>query len=147
MFAGRGGGIPQIVPLREFARLITPICQALLDSAGVMVYESLNDRTRQNLFYHFRAAHDRGRRDRLRQSGEHAVARRRLDFRHSPARRGVFDAWPTDLGLAVGAITSLLLAGKFIPDFIKTGQAMPAGMMSVLSVIGFIMAILAWMKK
>ncbi|HWM24749.1 MAG TPA: TMEM14 family protein [Chthoniobacterales bacterium] len=51
------------------------------------------------------------------------------------------------LGLAVGAITSLLLAGKFIPDFIRTGQAMPAGMMSVLSVIGFIMAILAWVKK
>jgi uncharacterized membrane protein (UPF0136 family) len=51
------------------------------------------------------------------------------------------------VGLAVGAITSLLLAGKFIPDFIRTGQAMPAGMMSVLSVIGFIMAVLAWMKK
>lgn len=51
------------------------------------------------------------------------------------------------LGLAVGAITSVLLAGKFIPAFIKTGQAMPAGMMSVLSVIGFIMAVIAWMKK
>ena len=51
------------------------------------------------------------------------------------------------LGLAVGAITSLLLAGKFIPDFIKKGEPMPAGMMSVLSVIGIIMAILAWVKK
>ncbi len=51
------------------------------------------------------------------------------------------------LGLAIGGITSVLLAGKFIPDFIRTSQAMPAGMMSVLSVIGFIMAVLAWMKK
>ena len=39
------------------------------------------------------------------------------------------------------------LAGRFIPAFIKTGQAMPAGLMSVLSVIGIIMAIVAWMKK
>jgi hypothetical protein len=39
------------------------------------------------------------------------------------------------------------LAGKFLPAFIKTGQVMPAGLMSVLSVIGLIMAIVAWMKK
>jgi uncharacterized membrane protein (UPF0136 family) len=51
------------------------------------------------------------------------------------------------LGLAVGALTSVLLAGKFIPDFIREGKVMPAGMMSVLSVIGIIMAILAWVKK
>ncbi|HEV2839722.1 MAG TPA: TMEM14 family protein [Chthoniobacterales bacterium] len=51
------------------------------------------------------------------------------------------------LGLAVGALTSVLLAGKFIPAFIKTGQVMPAGMMSVLSVIGVIVAVIAWMKK
>ena len=50
-------------------------------------------------------------------------------------------------GLAVGGITSVLLAGRFIPAFIKTGQPMPAGMMSVLSVIGIIMVILAWMKR
>ena len=50
-------------------------------------------------------------------------------------------------GLAVGGITSVLLAGRFIPAFIKTGQPMPAGMMSVLSVIGIIMVILAWVKK
>lgn len=50
-------------------------------------------------------------------------------------------------GLALAAIVSLLLAGRFIPNFIKTGDMMPAGMMSVLSVIGLIMAILAWMKR
>ena len=37
--------------------------------------------------------------------------------------------------------------GRFVPAFIKTGQVMPAGLMSVLSVIGVIMAIVAWIKK
>ena len=50
-------------------------------------------------------------------------------------------------GLAVGLIISLLLAGQFIPKFIRTGKVMPAGMMSILSAIGIIMAIVAWTKK
>lgn len=51
------------------------------------------------------------------------------------------------LGLAIAGLVSLLLAGRFIPAFMKTGQAMPAGLMSVLSVIGVIVAIVAWIKK
>lgn len=51
------------------------------------------------------------------------------------------------LGLAIAALVSLLLAGRFIPAFMKTGQAMPAGLMSALSVIGLILAIVAWIKK
>jgi uncharacterized membrane protein (UPF0136 family) len=51
------------------------------------------------------------------------------------------------VGLALAAVVSIALAGKFLPAFIKTGQVMPAGLMSVLSVIGLIMAIVAWMKK
>lgn len=51
------------------------------------------------------------------------------------------------LGLAIAGLVSLLLAGRFIPAFIKTGQAMPAGLMSLLSVIGLILAIVAWIKK
>ncbi len=51
------------------------------------------------------------------------------------------------LGLAIAGFTSLLLAGQFVPKFIKTGQAMPAGLMSLLSVIGVIVAIVAWIKK
>jgi uncharacterized membrane protein (UPF0136 family) len=51
------------------------------------------------------------------------------------------------LGLGVAAVISIALAGRFLPIFIKTGQVMPAGLMSVLSVIGVIMAIVAWMKK
>ena len=50
-------------------------------------------------------------------------------------------------GLVMAAVVSLLLAGQFVPKFIKTGQIMPAALMSVLSVIGVIVAIVAWMKK
>src|SRR5947209_20605679 len=50
-------------------------------------------------------------------------------------------------GLATGFVISLLLAAQFVPKFIRTGKAMPAGMMSILSVIGIIMAIVAWVKK
>ncbi|HYJ05707.1 MAG TPA: TMEM14 family protein [Chthoniobacterales bacterium] len=51
------------------------------------------------------------------------------------------------LGLALAGLVSILLAGRFIPAFMKTGAVMPAGLMSVLSVIGIIMAIVAWIKK
>jgi uncharacterized membrane protein (UPF0136 family) len=51
------------------------------------------------------------------------------------------------VGLALAALVSIALAGKFLPTFIKTHQVMPAGLMSVLSVIGIIVAIVAWMKK
>src|SRR5215213_740885 len=46
-----------------------------------------------------------------------------------------------EAGLIVAGLVSLLLAGQFVPKFIKTGALMPAGMMSVLSVLGLIMAI------
>jgi uncharacterized membrane protein (UPF0136 family) len=44
-------------------------------------------------------------------------------------------------------IVSLLLAAQFIPKFIRTGKAMPAGMMSILSAIGIVVALVAWLKK
>ena len=50
-------------------------------------------------------------------------------------------------GLAIAGLVSLLLAGRFLPAFIKTGAMMPAGMMSILSVIGLVLALVAWMKK
>ncbi len=50
-------------------------------------------------------------------------------------------------GLAVAFVVSLLLAGQFVPKFVRTGAFMPAGMMSILSVIGLVMAIVAWVKK
>jgi uncharacterized membrane protein (UPF0136 family) len=51
------------------------------------------------------------------------------------------------IALATAFIISLLLAAQFVPKFIQTGRAMPAGMMSILSVIGIIAAIVAWVKK
>ena len=50
-------------------------------------------------------------------------------------------------GLATAFIISLLLAAQFVPKFMRTGRVMPAGMMSILSVIGLIAAIVAWVKK
>jgi uncharacterized membrane protein (UPF0136 family) len=51
------------------------------------------------------------------------------------------------IGLATAFIISLLLAAQFVPKFIRTGRVMPAGTMSILSVIGVIAAIIAWVKK
>jgi uncharacterized membrane protein (UPF0136 family) len=50
-------------------------------------------------------------------------------------------------GLVIGLIVSLLLAAQFVPKFIRTKSVMPAGLMSVLSVIGIVVAIVAWLKK
>ena len=50
-------------------------------------------------------------------------------------------------GLATAVIVSLLLAAQFVPKFLRTGRVMPAGVMSVLSVIGIITAIVVWVRK
>ena len=50
-------------------------------------------------------------------------------------------------GLVTAFIVSLLLAAQFLPKFIRTGKVMPAGLMSILSVIGIVVAIVAWLKK
>jgi uncharacterized membrane protein (UPF0136 family) len=51
------------------------------------------------------------------------------------------------VGLATAFIISLLLAAQFIPKFAQTGRVMPAGLMSILSAIGTIVALVAWIKK
>src|SRR4029450_10824971 len=56
-----------------------------------------------------------------------------------PQQRGV--------GLATALVISLVLAGQFVPKFLQTARAMPAGMMSILSVIGVVTAIVALVKK
>ncbi|HSH40492.1 MAG TPA: TMEM14 family protein [Chthoniobacterales bacterium] len=53
----------------------------------------------------------------------------------------------TTAGLAIAGIVSILLAGRFIPAFVKTGDFMPAGMMAFLSAIGVIVAIAAFMRR
>ncbi len=50
-------------------------------------------------------------------------------------------------GLILGGVISLALAGRFLPVFLKTGAFMPAGMMAILSVIGVVVAILAFVKR
>ena len=50
-------------------------------------------------------------------------------------------------GLATALIVSLLLAAYFIRKYSSTGAVMPAGMMSLLSVIGIIAAIVAWVRR
>ena len=51
------------------------------------------------------------------------------------------------VGLVLAGLVSILLAGRFLPAFLKTGSVMPAGMMAALSVIGVVMVILAWVKR
>jgi uncharacterized membrane protein (UPF0136 family) len=50
-------------------------------------------------------------------------------------------------GLAIALIVSLFLAAYFIRKYSSTGAVMPAGMMSVLSVIGIIAVIIAWVRR
>ena len=50
-------------------------------------------------------------------------------------------------GLILELVVALLLLGQFLPKFLRTGKAMPAGMMSILSAIAVVMAIVAWVRK
>ncbi|HVI81170.1 MAG TPA: TMEM14 family protein [Chthoniobacterales bacterium] len=50
-------------------------------------------------------------------------------------------------GLITALVVSFLLAAQFVPKLIRTGKVMPAAVMSTLSVIGVIVALIAWFKK
>ena len=50
-------------------------------------------------------------------------------------------------GLTIAIIVSLLLAGRFLPAFFRTGKLMPNGIMALLSILGIVFAIVAWMRK
>ena len=50
-------------------------------------------------------------------------------------------------GLILGAVVSIVLAGRFIPAFLKKFDWMPAGLMAVLSVVGVIVTALAFAKR
>jgi uncharacterized membrane protein (UPF0136 family) len=50
-------------------------------------------------------------------------------------------------GLTIAIIVSLLLAGRFLPAFFRTGKLMPDGMMALLSVLGIVFAVVAWIRK
>jgi uncharacterized membrane protein (UPF0136 family) len=53
----------------------------------------------------------------------------------------------TQAGLILGIVASVLLAGKFLPDFILKKVWVPAGMMAILSLAGIVLTLLAWYKK
>lgn len=48
------------------------------------------------------------------------------------------------LGLAMGGVTALLLAGRFVPAFMKTKKWMPQGMMAVGAVAALALTAAAW---
>ncbi len=48
------------------------------------------------------------------------------------------------VGLSIGGVTSLLLAGRFVPSYMKTRKMMPQGMMALLAVVGIIVTAAAW---
>jgi uncharacterized membrane protein (UPF0136 family) len=50
-------------------------------------------------------------------------------------------------GIATALIVSLLLVAYFGRKYLSTGAIMPAGIMSVLSILGIIAAIVAWVKR
>lgn len=52
-----------------------------------------------------------------------------------------------ELGLGLALFTSAILAAQFVPRLLRTRRVMPAGVMSLLSSIGIIVAIAAWLGK
>ena len=48
--------------------------------------------------------------------------------------------------LIIGLMVSVLLAGKFIPDFIHKKAIVPGGLMSLLSAVGVTLTLLAWYR-
>ncbi len=49
--------------------------------------------------------------------------------------------------LVGGLIVSVLLASRFVPAFITKGGFMPAGLMSILSVVAIVLTLLCWFKR
>jgi uncharacterized membrane protein (UPF0136 family) len=47
----------------------------------------------------------------------------------------------------IGLFVSVLLAGKFVPDFIHKKAVVPGGLMALLSLAGVVLTLLAWYGK
>jgi uncharacterized membrane protein (UPF0136 family) len=50
-------------------------------------------------------------------------------------------------GLILGVVVSVVLAGRFVPSFLKTKKAMPAGLMALLSVVGAVLTVLLLARR
>ncbi|SRR5581483_5424575 len=57
----------------------------------------------------------------------------------------IFTAHPI-AGFVIGIITSVLLAGKFIPDFIHKKALVPGGLMALLSAASIVLTLLAFKR-
>ena len=53
----------------------------------------------------------------------------------------------TQAGLILGLVISSVLEMRFLPAFVKTKKAMPAGMMAALSMAGTVLSVLALVMK
>ena len=51
------------------------------------------------------------------------------------------------VGLTIAFLVSLLLAGRFVPAYLRSGKLMPDAIMAVLSLLGMVCAIVAWLRK
>jgi uncharacterized membrane protein (UPF0136 family) len=51
------------------------------------------------------------------------------------------------VGLILGGVLSVALAGRFVPSFLKTKKVMPAGLMAALSLVGIIATILGLVQR
>lgn len=49
--------------------------------------------------------------------------------------------------LILGLIVCVLLAGRFIPNYIEKKEIVPGGLMSLFSIVGIVLTLLAWYKK
>jgi len=50
-------------------------------------------------------------------------------------------------GLCIGLIVSVILAGKFVPDFLTSRKFMPAGLMAFLSAVAVTLTILSFYNR
>ena len=51
------------------------------------------------------------------------------------------------VGLVLGGVVALALAGRFFPAFLSTGKWMPAGMMAILSAIAVVLVVASFIKR
>ncbi|MEN9578160.1 MAG: hypothetical protein RJA70_1169 [Pseudomonadota bacterium] len=63
------------------------------------------------------------------------------------AAAGIAASGSAVLGLGIGVGASLLLAGRFVPAYLKTKKVMPQGIMAALSVLALIIGALALMTS
>jgi len=56
-------------------------------------------------------------------------------------------AGKVQVGLILGAVLALALAGQFVPKFLHSHKFMPHGMMAILGVIGLVLTVASLVKK